>query len=104
MDCAGIGLEEDTFDVGASSDPAKFSKSLKSIENYIQKTYKMPDDIVKAIQQMKRPMLPYPDKPTKAQCVDNQGDFDEDEFEMAKFTWKEDYRLQGYEGEERQIQ
>jgi hypothetical protein len=44
-----IGLEEDTFDVGASSDPAKFSKSLKSIENYIQKTYKMPDDIVKAI-------------------------------------------------------
>jgi len=33
-----IGLEEDTFDVGASRDPAKFSKSLKSIENYIQKT------------------------------------------------------------------
>jgi hypothetical protein len=30
-----IGLEEDTFDVGASSDPAKISKSLKSIENYI---------------------------------------------------------------------
>jgi hypothetical protein len=28
-----IGLEEDTFDVGASSNPAKFSKSLKSIEN-----------------------------------------------------------------------
>jgi hypothetical protein len=50
-----IGLEEDTFDVGASSDPAKFSKSLKS--NYIQKTYKMPDDIAKAIQQMKRPTL-----------------------------------------------
>ncbi len=56
-----IGLEEDTFDVGASSDPAKFGKSLKSIKNYIQKTYKMPDDIVKAIQQMKRPTLPYPD-------------------------------------------
>ena len=48
-----IGLEEDTFDVGVSSDPAKFSKLLKNIENYIQKTYKMPDDIVKAIQQMK---------------------------------------------------
>jgi hypothetical protein len=30
------GLENDTFDVGASSDPAKFSKSLKNIENYIQ--------------------------------------------------------------------
>jgi hypothetical protein len=64
-----IGLEEDTFDVGASSDPAKFSKSLKTINNYIQKTYKMPDDIVKAIQQMKRPTLPYPEKPTKVQCV-----------------------------------
>jgi len=87
-----IRLEEDTFDVGASSDPAKFSKSLKSIENYIQKTYKMPDDIVKAIQQMKRPMLPCPDKPTKAQCVDDQGDLNEDEFEMAKFTRKEDYK------------
>ncbi len=34
------GLEDDTFDVGAASDPAKFSKSLKYIENYIQKTYK----------------------------------------------------------------
>ena len=34
-----VGLEEDIFDVGALSDPAKYSKSLKSIENYIQKTY-----------------------------------------------------------------
>ena len=34
------GLENDTFDVGASSNYAKFSKSLKNIENYIQKTYK----------------------------------------------------------------
>ncbi len=46
----------------------------------------MPDDKVKAIQQMKRTMLPYPDKPTKAQCMDEQGDLDEDEFEMTKFT------------------
>ena len=38
------GLENDTFDVGASIDPAKFSKSLKNIENYIQKIYKDPDD------------------------------------------------------------
>jgi hypothetical protein len=60
-----IGLEEDIFDVGALSDPAKFSKSLKSIENYVKKTYKMPDGIVKAIQQMKRPTLDYPDKPAK---------------------------------------
>ncbi len=29
------GLENDTFDVGASSDAAKFSKSLKNIKNYI---------------------------------------------------------------------
>jgi hypothetical protein len=27
------GLENDTFDVGASSNPAKFSKLLKNIEN-----------------------------------------------------------------------
>ena len=38
-----VRLEEDIFDVGAMSDPAKYSKSLKSIENYIQKTYKKPD-------------------------------------------------------------
>jgi hypothetical protein len=30
-----VGLEEDPINVGASSDPAKFSRSLKSIENYI---------------------------------------------------------------------
>ena len=53
------------FDVGVSRDPARFSKSLKSIENFIQKTYKVPDDIVKAIQQMKQPTLQYPNKPTK---------------------------------------
>ena len=48
------GLERDTFDVGASSDPAELSKSLKNIENYAQKTYKNPDNLVKTIQQMKR--------------------------------------------------
>ena len=41
------GLERDTFNVGSSSNPAKFSKLLKNIENYIQKTYKDPDDMVK---------------------------------------------------------
>ena len=46
------GLEDDTFDVGASSNPAKFSKSLKNIETYIQKTYKSPDDIVKTLQKL----------------------------------------------------
>ena len=29
------GLENNTFDVGASGDPTKFSKSLKNIANYI---------------------------------------------------------------------
>jgi hypothetical protein len=87
-----VGLEEDTFDVGASSYPAKFSKLLKSIENYIQKTYKLPNDIMKAIQQMKHPTLSYPNKPDKTKCVDAAGQFDEDEYKMAKFTWKEDYK------------
>jgi hypothetical protein len=32
-------LEDEVFDVGASSDPTKFSKLLKSIENYIQMNY-----------------------------------------------------------------
>jgi hypothetical protein len=29
------GLKDDTFNVGASSDLAKFSKSLKNIETYV---------------------------------------------------------------------
>ncbi len=49
-----VRLENDTFDVGAWSDPAKFSKSLRNIKNYIQKIYKEPEDIVKTIQQMKK--------------------------------------------------
>ena len=52
----------------------------------------MHGNIVKAIQQMKRPTLDYPDKPVKNKCVDGQGTFDEDIFSMAKFTWKEDYK------------
>jgi hypothetical protein len=87
-----VGLEKDTFNVGASSDAARFSKLLKSIENYIQKIYTMPNDIIKAIQQMKRPTLSYPGMPKKATCVDKQGDFGKDEFKMVKFTWKEDYK------------
>jgi hypothetical protein len=43
------GLESNTFDVGALSNPTKFSKSLKNIENYIQKTYMDPDNMVKTI-------------------------------------------------------
>ena len=85
-------LEDKVFDVGASSDPAKFSKLLKSIKNCIQKNYKTCDDIVKAIQQLKRPTLAYPKQPTRAQYTDVNGDFDEDGFDMAKFAWKEDYK------------
>jgi len=33
------GLENNTFNVGSSSNLAKFSKLLKNMENYIQKTY-----------------------------------------------------------------
>jgi hypothetical protein len=46
------GLEDNTFNVGASSNPAKFSKLLKNNETYIQKKYKSTDDTVKALHQM----------------------------------------------------
>ena len=46
------GLEDNIFDVGASSNPVKFSKLLKNIETHIQKNYKSLDDIMKALQQM----------------------------------------------------
>ncbi len=52
----------------------------------------MLDDIVKAIQQMKRPTLAFPPKPTKATCLDANGNFDEDKYKMVKFTWKEEYK------------
>jgi hypothetical protein len=92
-------LEEDMFDVGASSDPARFSKSLKAIKTYIQKTYIMPDNIVKSIQQMKCPTLAFPAKPTKATCADDNNLFNEDEYEMAKFIWKEEYKATLYRKE-----
>ncbi len=90
------GLENHTFDVGVSSNPAKFSKLLKIVKNYIQKTYKDPDDMVKTIQRMKRVILNYhPKKPKKtdAACCNANGDPDPDMFEMAIFAWKEDYKL-----------
>ncbi len=78
--------------MGASSNPARFSKSLKSTQTYIQKTYKMPDNIVKAIQKMKRPTLAFPPKPKKATYLDEHRNFNEDKYKMAKFTWKEEYK------------
>jgi hypothetical protein len=96
---AVVGLKNDTFDVGAWSDPAKFSKSLRNIKNYKQKTYKEPDNIVKTIQQMKKADLAYyPAKPKKddPECLDDSGSPDPDAFEMAVFAWKEDYKSMKY--------
>ena len=87
-----VGLEDDTFDVGAASDPAKFRKSLKSIETYIQKTYCSPDDIVKAINKMRPTSLVLPTKPDKTKYKDSSGNIDEDEFAMARFEWQENYK------------
>jgi hypothetical protein len=88
-----VELKDDVFDVGNLSGPAKYSKLLKNIETYIQRTYKMPNDMVKAIQSNKRPVFYPPEKPNKKKCVDKDGEFDTDEFEMAKLTWKEDWKL-----------
>jgi hypothetical protein len=73
---------------------AKFSKSLKNIENYIQKTYRSPDNMAKMLQQMKKLTLSYPAKPKKQdlQCCNKDGNCDADVFEMAVFAWKEDYK------------
>ena len=88
------GLENNTFDVGASNDPVKFSKLLKNIENCIQKTYTDPDDMVKTIQKMKKVILSYPERPKKTDkvCCDSNEDPDPDAFDMAVFAWKEDYK------------
>lgn len=91
----GLELENDTFDVAASSDPAKFSKPFKNIENFIcWITYKSPNDMGKAIQQMMRATLNYLTKPNKgdAQCLDKEGNPDPNAFEMVVFAWKEDYK------------
>ena len=70
------GLENNTFNVEASSNPVKFCKLLKNIKNYIQKTYKDPDDMVKTIQKMKKVIHSYPErlKKTDKDCCDSKGD------------------------------
>jgi hypothetical protein len=90
-------LKDEVFDVGASNDPVKFSKLLKSIKNYIQKNYKTFDNIVKGIQQLKRPKLNYPRQPTRIEHTKKDGTLDEDAFNMAKFDWKEDYKGMKYQ-------
>ncbi len=85
------GLEDNTFNVGTSSNPAKFSKSLKNIDTYIQKNHKSPDDIVKTLQQMDgRPKLDYPAMPSKKDFKDKDGNQDPVVFKIAVFAWKED--------------
>ena len=46
------------------------------------------NNIVKAIQQLKRPMLDYPKQPTRAKYADASENIDEDKFEMAKLVGK----------------
>jgi hypothetical protein len=48
---------------------------------------------------MKHPALAFPPKPTKATRLIERGNFDEDEYEMAKFTWNEEYKATLYKKE-----
>jgi hypothetical protein len=48
---------------------------------------------------MKHPKLAFPPKSTKATCLDVKSNFDEDEYEMAKFTRKEEYKAILYKKE-----
>ncbi len=81
-------LEDNT--INAASNPTKLSKLLKNIKNYIQKTYRSPNDMVKTLQQMKRVSLSYPTKPRKQdqQCCDQDGNpnLDADYQETTKKT------------------
>jgi hypothetical protein len=72
-------IKDDIFDVGVTSNLAKFTKSLKNIKTHIQRTYKMPDNIVKAIQKMKKPTFNPLEKPDKSKCMDSVGNYDVDE-------------------------
>jgi hypothetical protein len=48
--------------------------------------YKTCDNIVKVIQQIKRPKLNYPKQPTRADHTGASRNLDEDAFDMAKFA------------------
>jgi hypothetical protein len=91
-----VEIKDDRFHVGSSSDPTKYSKLLKSIQTYIQRTYKMPDDIVKGIQNMNmiRTSFDPPEKLDKSKCLYNPG----------KFNWDMERRLEAYENKEAEIQ
>ncbi len=53
----------------------------------------MSDDIVKAIQKMKKPTFDPPEKLDKSKCVNSAGNYNADEYGMAQFMWKEDWKL-----------
>ncbi len=59
--------------------------------------YKTCNNTVKAIQQLKCPTLDYTKQPTRVKYTGASGKVDEDEFEMAKFAWKEDYKGMKYQ-------
>ncbi len=59
--------------------------------------YKTCDNIAKAIHQLKRPTLDYPKQPARAKYAETSGKIDENEFKMAKFAWKEDYKQMKYQ-------
>jgi hypothetical protein len=48
---------------------------------------------MKAMQNMIRQSFDPPEKKDKSKCLDDARKFNLDEFEMAKFTWKEDWKL-----------
>jgi hypothetical protein len=48
---------------------------------------------------MKHPILAFPAKSMKATCVNENNLFNEDKYEMAKFTWKEEYKATLYRKE-----
>jgi hypothetical protein len=87
-----VETKNDIFNMGATSNPAKLTKSLK-ILRHIQMTFKMPDNIVKAIQKMKRPTFGPQEKSDKSKCMDSTGNYNANEYNMAKFMWKEDWKL-----------
>ncbi len=78
-----VEIKDNIFDVGRTSNPAKFTKSLKNIKMYIQMMYKMPDNIVKTIQKMKKPTFNPPEKPDKNKCMDSAGNYDADEYNIV---------------------
>jgi hypothetical protein len=76
-----------------------------TLQKYTQKTYKMPDDIVKTSQQMQRPTLAFPPRLLKLACTNSSRNFDKDKCDMPESTWKEDYkavmtRMEKYEENE----